>query len=75
MAMRRLFGWMALVGFLLAFFFGCTASQSKFCTKCQEFVPLDHEQYMKKEGEAEGPQALLLPAEALEENSLARMSG
>lgn len=75
MAMRRLLCWMALVGFLLVFFFGCAASQSKFCVKCQEFVPPDHEHFMEKEGEAEGPQALLLPAEPLAEDSLARISG
>jgi len=75
MAMRRLLCWMALVGLLLGFFFGCTASQSKFCIKCQEFVPPDHEHFMKKEEKTEGPQTLLLPAEALAEDSLARMSG
>jgi len=75
MGMKRLFCWVALVGFLLPFFCGCAAPETKFCIKCKTFVTPDHEHFIKKEEKTESPQTLLLPAEALVEDSLARMSG
>jgi len=75
MGMKRLFCWMVLIGLLLPFFCGCAAPETKFCIECNKFVSPDHEHFIKKEEKTEGPQALLLPAEALLEYSLAWMSG
>jgi len=76
MAMKRLSSWMALAGILLAFFTGCASPQSKFCIECQKFVPPNHEHFIKKQEKTESPEAFLLPARILADDTpTARMNG